>query len=1212
MLRQISQNFPKYAHILAQNPLNSTFDNGAALPEKVLTGVNSINVNGLSIDATQINPFNLVKLLRTEADIISALDALSISPRQAIDLLSSSHFDGASGSEYPPALQDIFDVRDSDRVVTWWNDIEKDKRYSSWPKAIYNILSPVYPGQMRYMRKNLFSALFALDLSVNEHLRLIVEDISEFIRQEVPIRFGIVPIVDQKDSDASLMAKTYKYFITEYGRSQAMKFLKTVYEKRSQSSTSLGDIIKESFESIVSTAKPKDAEAPTDFEAFLQHQKYSEVITEIRGFNSRFNFKPGTNPGMFLNGKYFDVEQGYQRSLIETYRSHIEYLQMTVYKREISDDTNIYDHFLTLPTAYPKRNPIIFVSEKQPLRMISFTSFKQHTQPLIDSTLYISHESQPQPISFWLISDFTTEDGAKLGLEALKAYENTEELRVAFAHAPRNLQESGADASLILFDILTNGGENKISVLRDLFEKIVAHEPLESLIKGLEEHQQAASSHWSLYKQFLSNEIQPHKGIGSAIVNGRIINSISTVDQLSSEDMQFLVKYELRERVQPLLNALEELDLTTLIESPDSIMKINSIVGQSPTLHASQDGFESKPALRSRINLDKQAPGTLIETGNADKAIFNIQAVLDPLSEDAQKWTAVLEALAELDIVRIQVFLNPVKNLEKLPIKRFYRYVFQNELRFDSETGNAISPLAHFADLPSEPLLTLGMDTISPWLVTPIASIHDLDNIRLADLDDRNRRGVEATFQLKHILVEGHCRDMTANAPPRGLQFVMGTTSYPALVDTIVMANLGYLQLKGNPGVWKLSLRDGRSNELYYLESSGSQGWHSGTVEEIGNEVILNNFEGVVIFPRVRKNVGMEEQELDQETSQEQEKAGFWGSLKSKIFNTNSNQNPSDSKEVKVKQAEINVFSVASGHLYERFLSIMILSVLKNTNSTVKFWFIENFLSPSFKDFIPHMAKEHGFDYELVTYKWPHWLRGQTEKQRTIWGYKILFLDVLFPLDLNKVIFVDADQVVRADLKELVDLDLHGAPYGYTPFCDDRPDIDGFRFWKHGYWQNHLQGKPYHISALYVIDLNRFRQMAAGDRLRGQYHALSADPNSLANLDQDLPNNMQHEVPIHSLPVEWLWCETWCSDGSLKKAKTIDLCNNPMTKEPKLERAKRLLPEWEGYDEEVNQLVRKLNSDKRSSKQSVVSPSKPSEPLPIQSTNADPVIKDEL
>ncbi|CAA0813642.1 UDP-glucose\\x3aglycoprotein glucosyltransferase, partial [Striga hermonthica] len=46
---------------------------------------------------------------------------------------------------------------------------------------------------------------------------------------------------------------------------------------------------------------------------------------------------------------------------------------------------------------------------------------------------------------------------------------------------------------------------------------------------------------------------------------------------------------------------------------------------------------------------------------------------------------------------------------------------------------------------------------------------------------------------------------------------------------------------------------------------------------------------------------------------------------------------------------KINIFSVASGHLYERFLKIMILSVLKDTDRPVKFWFIKNSLSPQFK-----------------------------------------------------------------------------------------------------------------------------------------------------------------------------------------------------------------------------------------------------------------------
>ncbi|NWY41497.1 UGGG2 glucosyltransferase, partial [Sylvia atricapilla] len=262
------------------------------------------------------------------------------------------------------------------------------------------------------------------------------------------------------------------------------------------------------------------------------------------------------------------------------------------------------------------------------------------------------------------------------------------------------------------------------------------------------------------------------------------------------------------------------------------------------------------------------------------------------------------------------------------------------------------------------------------------------------------------------------------------------------------------------------------------------------------------------------------------------------------------------------------------------FHRIMMLSVLRHTKTPVKFWFLKNYLSPTFKDVIPHMAKKYGFKYELVQYKWPRWLYQQTEKQRIIWGYKILFLDVLFPLAVDKIIFVDADQIVRSDLKELRDLDLNGAPYGYTPFCDSRREMDGYRFWKSGYWASHLGKRKYHISALYVVDLKKFRKIAAGDRLRGQYQALSQDPNSLSNLDQDLPNNMIHQVAIKSLPQEWLWCETWCDDKSKKKAKTIDLCNNPQTKEPKLKAAVRIVPEWVDYDSEIRNLIQQIEREK--------------------------------
>ena len=93
------------------------------------------------------------------------------------------------------------------------------------------------------------------------------------------------------------------------------------------------------------------------------------------------------------------------------------------------------------------------------------------------------------------------------------------------------------------------------------------------------------------------------------------------------------------------------------------------------------------------------------------------------------------------------------------------------------------------------------------------------------------------------------------------------------------------------------------------------------------------------------------------------------------------------------KDKTLNIFSVASGHLYERFLRIMILSVLKNTKSNVKFWLIKNYMSPKLKRVLPEMAEQYGFEYELITYKWPSWVLRQTEKQRIIWAYKILFLD---------------------------------------------------------------------------------------------------------------------------------------------------------------------------------------------------------------------------
>jgi UDP-glucose:glycoprotein glucosyltransferase len=257
--------------------------------------------------------------------------------------------------------------------------------------------------------------------------------------------------------------------------------------------------------------------------------------------------------------------------------------------------------------------------------------------------------------------------------------------------------------------------------------------------------------------------------------------------------------------------------------------------------------------------------------------------------------------------------------------------------------------------------------------------------------------------------------------------------------------------------------------------------------------------------------------------------------------------------------------------LYERLQRIMIVSLLGHAKSPVKFWLLENFVSPQFRSQLSSFAAKWKFEYEFVSYKWPLWMKQETQRERTLWGYKILFLDVLFPADLRRVIYLDSDDVVRADYTELMQLDLEGAVYGFTPFCEDRPEMEEFRFWTDGYWRDLLDGKKYHISALFVLDLVRFRQRETGDFIRKAYQDLYSDTLSLANLDQDLPNLLQsHGVPIFSLPQDWLGCGTWCSDEAMKRVKTVDMCNNPKTKVGKLEVARTTIEGWVELDAEAN------------------------------------------
>ena len=902
------------------------------------------------------------------------------------------------------------------------------------------------------------------------------------------------------------------------------------------------------------------------FQTVLESDHSSDRLKNVRKYLSRLG-ADGPSPPVFVNGLAMPRNDGWLQAMSSRVETDLRTLQRAVFEEVIGEDAWLAGQFLE--GAITHRNALIIPEDESSIKVFRMsTLLSEHEHIFRGLPRLVPNEDTLK--QFWahmiIIADFDTSEGSKLAAEAVEFAKQQGEFETVLLHNPSTSDGVSHPISSSIFELMLKGLEldpDELSTALTGAHKLGDNDNSMGIpdmdIPGM------AAAFWEAM-QSLRETIGLQAGEQGLLLNGRLVGPISRSTNFTSGDYRQLLEYERSKRLTPANTALAALGLEDRIDCPLSAAILSSLIALSMVSDVPEGIFEAAPMLRMNRHGQWNVSHSAITTGDAATASINIVASIDPTSEIAQRWIPILKVLSGLSGVHLKLFLNPKERMQELPVKRFYRHVLDAKPSFGEE-GSLKEPCATFEGLPKEALLNLALDVPPAWLVAPKDSIHDLDNIKLSAL--KEGASIDAIYELEHILIEGHSKDVTLGPPPRGVQLLLGTEKDPHFADTIIMANLGYFQFKANPGYWKIELQEGRSQQIFNIDSVGADGYSPKPGDE-RSEIALMSFQGKTLFPRLSRKPN---QELE-DVLEEGPRTGSAMDYVARGFKFAESMLSSVGLTKQSQRADINIFSVASGHLYERMLNIMMVSVMRHTKHTVKFWFIEQFLSPSFKSFLPHLATHYHFDYEMVTYKWPHWLRAQKEKQREIWGYKILFLDVLFPLSLDKVIFVDADQIVRTDMYDLVSLDLQGAPYGFTPMCDSRTEMEGFRFWKQGYWKTFLRGLPYHISALYVVDLRRFRQIAAGDRLRQQYHQLSADPNSLSNLDQDLPNHMQMQLPIHSLPQEWLWCETWCSDESLAEARTIDLCNNPLTKEPKLERARRQVPEWTLYDEEIARVAK--------------------------------------
>ncbi|XP_065412152.1 UDP-glucose:glycoprotein glucosyltransferase 1 isoform X2 [Chrysemys picta bellii] len=1182
VMKDLSQNFPTKARAITKTVVSSELRTEIEENQKYFKGTlglqsgdSALFINGLHIDLDTQDIFSLFDVLRNEARVMEGLHSLGIEGLSLHNVLKLNI--QPSDSDY------AVDIRSP--AISWINNLEVDSRYNSWPSSVQELLRPTFPGVIRQIRKNFHNFVLIVDPSHESTAELL--NVAEmFFSNHIPLRIGLVFVVNDSEDvdglqDAGVaLLRAFNYVAQEVDNNYAFQTVISIYNK-----VKTGDQLQ--VEHVVSVLEKQYPYVEVNSILGID-SVYDQNRKEGRGYYEQTGVGP--LPIVLFNGMPFqkeqldpdDLETITMQKILET----TSLFQRAVYLGELSSDQDVVEYIMNQPNVVPRINSRILMSDREYLDLTATNNFfvddyarftvlnsKDKTAAVANSMTYLTKkdDSFVRPVTFWIVGDFDKPSGRQLLYDAIKHQKSSNHVRISMINNPSEdpTNENTVITRAIWAALQTQTSNNA----KNFITKMAKEETAKALEAGADITEFAVGGmDVNTFKEafespkvdfilshamYCRDVLKLQKGQRAVISNGRIIGPLEDNELFNQDDFHLLENIILKTSGQKIKSHIQQLGVEEDLAS-DLVMKVDALLSAQPKGEAriEYQFFED------RYSAVKLRP-------KEGETYFDVVAIVDPATRDAQRLAPLLMVLNQLINMNLRVFMNCQSKLSDMPLKSFYRYVLEPEISFTADDNFAPGPIAKFLDMPQTPLFTLNLNTPESWMVESVRTPYDLDNIYLEEVDNR----VAAEYELEYLLLEGHCYDITTGQPPRGLQFTLGTSANPVIVDTIVMANLGYFQLKANPGAWVLRLRKGRSEDIYRIYS------HDGTdsppdASEV--TVVLNNFKSKIIKVKVQKKLDMMNEDLLSDGTSENE-SGFWESLKWGFTGGQKND------EVKQdKDDVINIFSVASGHLYERFLRIMMLSVLKHTTTPVKFWFLKNYLSPTFKEFIPYMAEKYNFQYELVQYKWPRWLHQQTEKQRIIWGYKILFLDVLFPLVVDKFLFVDADQIVRTDLKELRDFNLEGAPYGYTPFCESRREMDGYRFWKSGYWASHLAGRKYHISALYVVDLKKFRKIAAGDRLRGQYQGLSQDPNSLSNLDQDLPNNMIHQVPIKSLPQEWLWCETWCDDSSKKRAKTIDLCNNPMTKEPKLQAAVRIVPEWQDYDQEVKQLYSRFQKEKES------------------------------
>ncbi|CAK7357042.1 unnamed protein product [Dovyalis caffra] len=993
-MQEINQNFPSVVSSLSRMKLNdSVKDEITANQRMIPPGKSLMALNGALINIEDIDLYLLVDLVQQELSLADQFSKLKVNVAKLSLVLFDMHskdyreqyivsalyfVDLNVVNEVPhstirkllstmsPPESNMIRVDFRSSHVHYLNNLEEDSMYKRWRNNINEILMPVFPGQLRYIRKNLFHAVYVLDPATSCGLEASfnsgsVNMILSLYENNFPMRFGLILYsskfikkvtshgldVSAKENDAetedisSLMIRLFIYIKESYGTQTAFQFLSNVNRLRMESDPA-EDVPQTHHVDVafVETILPKVKAPPQEILLKLEkEQTYKELSQE----SSMFVFKLGLNKlqcCLLMNGLVFDSSE---EVLMNAMNDELTRIQEQVYYGHINSRTDVLDKFLS-ESGISRYNPQIIAQGKVKPRFISLASGVLGVESVMNDINFLHSPGtidDLKPITHLLAVDFASKKGIKLLHEGIRyLIEGSKGARLGVLFSSN--QDSDLPGLLLakVFEITTASYSHKKNVLNFLahvcsfyeqkyiLASPVAAESTQTFVDKVYDLADANELPLKAYKstfsefsveemkkqlnkvsQFFYQLLGLESGVNAVITNGRVMFP-GDEEAFLSHDLHLLETMEFKQRVKHIAEIIEEVqwqdvdpDMLTSKFVSDAIMYVSSAMATRERSSESAR-FEILSAEHSAVIIDNE------------NSSVHIDAVVDPLSTAGQKVSSLLRVLRKYVQPSMRIVLNPMLLNQDDPI---WRPVDPSALCANAyESDLALKMKTDEGALFSYKLVTLASG-VGSLVDLPLKNYYryvvpTMDDFSSTDFTVNGPKAFFANMPLSKTLT------MNLDVPePWLVEPVIAVHD----LDNILLENLG--DTRTLQAVFELEalVLTGRSSELYALreDADGTQEKH------LSKRITINDLRGKVVHLEVVKKKGMEHEKLliSSDDDNNSQRKGTHDSWNSNLFKWASGFIGSNSKKNENALAEhgksgrrgktINIFSIASGHL---------------------------------------------------------------------------------------------------------------------------------------------------------------------------------------------------------------------------------------------------------------------------------------------------------